>query len=191
MTCAGYADDGAPGPRLQYGPTYYGAFVLDPEGNSVEAVHRRPSRDDGTVIDHLWLRVADLAVSTRFYAAVAPAVGHRAERLGDRTMIRGDGASFSVVEGTPSANVQLAFGAPDRESVDWFHEAGLTEGLQSARRPESGRAPPGLLGAYLAEARRQRDRGQGGLPRPLAGRSAGAYTGSLCAGTTSPRSAAR
>src|SRR5215203_5732270 len=36
---AGYRDDGAPGPRTQYGPTYYGAFLLDPDGNSVEAVH--------------------------------------------------------------------------------------------------------------------------------------------------------
>src|SRR3954468_12009515 len=36
---AGYRDDGAPGPRTQYGPTYYGGFLLDPDGNSVEAVH--------------------------------------------------------------------------------------------------------------------------------------------------------
>ena len=31
---AGYRDDGAPGPRTQYGPTYYGGFLLDPDGNS-------------------------------------------------------------------------------------------------------------------------------------------------------------
>ena len=35
----GYRDDGAPGPRTVYGPDYYGGFVLDPDGNSVEAVH--------------------------------------------------------------------------------------------------------------------------------------------------------
>jgi catechol 2,3-dioxygenase-like lactoylglutathione lyase family enzyme len=35
---AGYRDDGAPGPRTQYAPTYYGGFLLDPDGNSVEAV---------------------------------------------------------------------------------------------------------------------------------------------------------
>jgi len=35
---AGGADAGAPGPRVEYHPTYYGAFVLDPDGNSVEAV---------------------------------------------------------------------------------------------------------------------------------------------------------
>jgi len=36
---AGYRDDGAPGPRTHYGSTYYGGFLLDPDGNSVEAVH--------------------------------------------------------------------------------------------------------------------------------------------------------
>lgn len=35
---AGGTDDGAPGPRPHYGPTYFGAFLLDPDGNSVEAV---------------------------------------------------------------------------------------------------------------------------------------------------------
>ena len=35
---AGYADNGAPGPRPEYGPHYYGGFVLDPDGNNVEAV---------------------------------------------------------------------------------------------------------------------------------------------------------
>ena len=30
-------DDGAPGPRPQYGPGYYGAFVRDPDGNKIEA----------------------------------------------------------------------------------------------------------------------------------------------------------
>lgn len=35
---AGYADNGAPGERPQYHPGYYGAFLLDPDGNNVEAV---------------------------------------------------------------------------------------------------------------------------------------------------------
>jgi len=35
---AGGVDNGAAGPRPQYHPGYYGAFVLDPDGNNVEAV---------------------------------------------------------------------------------------------------------------------------------------------------------
>lgn len=34
---AGGRDNGAPGLRPQYHPGYYGAFVLDPDGNNVEA----------------------------------------------------------------------------------------------------------------------------------------------------------
>jgi catechol 2,3-dioxygenase-like lactoylglutathione lyase family enzyme len=40
---AGGTDNGPPGVREVYHPTYYGAFVLDPDGYNVEAVcHRRP-----------------------------------------------------------------------------------------------------------------------------------------------------
>jgi catechol 2,3-dioxygenase-like lactoylglutathione lyase family enzyme len=40
---AGGRDNGAPGLRPHYGPTYYGAFVFDPDGNNVEAVCRAPA----------------------------------------------------------------------------------------------------------------------------------------------------
>jgi catechol 2,3-dioxygenase-like lactoylglutathione lyase family enzyme len=39
---AGGRDNGAPGLRPQYHTDYYGAFVLDPDGNNIEAVCHRP-----------------------------------------------------------------------------------------------------------------------------------------------------
>lgn len=39
---AGGKDNGAPGLRPDYHPHYYGAFVIDPEGNNVEAVCHAP-----------------------------------------------------------------------------------------------------------------------------------------------------
>jgi catechol 2,3-dioxygenase-like lactoylglutathione lyase family enzyme len=39
---AGGRDNGAPGLRPHYHPNHYGAFVLDPDGNNIEAVCRRP-----------------------------------------------------------------------------------------------------------------------------------------------------
>jgi len=40
---AGGTDNGPPGLRLDYHPNYYGAFVLDPEGNNIEVVcHAAP-----------------------------------------------------------------------------------------------------------------------------------------------------
>jgi hypothetical protein len=35
---AGGRDNGAPGLRPHYGPNYYAAFVLDPDGANIEAV---------------------------------------------------------------------------------------------------------------------------------------------------------
>ncbi|MEM8750553.1 MAG: VOC family protein [Pseudomonadota bacterium] len=39
---AGGTDNGAPGVRSHYHENYYGAFVLDPDGNNIEAVCHRP-----------------------------------------------------------------------------------------------------------------------------------------------------
>lgn len=38
----GGRDNGAPGIRAHYHPDYYGAFVLDPDGNNIEAVCHKP-----------------------------------------------------------------------------------------------------------------------------------------------------
>ena len=38
---AGGRDNGGPGPRPDYGETYFAAFVIDPDGNNVEAVWMR------------------------------------------------------------------------------------------------------------------------------------------------------
>lgn len=42
---AGGTDNGAPGLRPQYHPEYYGAFVLDPDGNNIEAVCHAPGSE--------------------------------------------------------------------------------------------------------------------------------------------------
>lgn len=38
---AGGKDNGAPGIREHYGPNYYSAFVIDPDGHNIEAVCRK------------------------------------------------------------------------------------------------------------------------------------------------------
>ena len=48
---AGGRDHGAPGLRPEYHPGYYGAFVLDPDGNNVEAVfHGLAARSASSVV---------------------------------------------------------------------------------------------------------------------------------------------
>jgi catechol 2,3-dioxygenase-like lactoylglutathione lyase family enzyme len=41
---AGGTDNGKPGPRPNYGPHYYAAFVKDPEDNNIEVVCYAPQR---------------------------------------------------------------------------------------------------------------------------------------------------
>jgi catechol 2,3-dioxygenase-like lactoylglutathione lyase family enzyme len=41
---AGAKDNGAPGPR-DFAPNYYAAFVIDPDGNNIEAASRRAEPD--------------------------------------------------------------------------------------------------------------------------------------------------
>src|SRR5437588_11858081 len=61
-TEAGYRDDGPPGPRPQYSDDYYGAFLLDPDGNSAEAVNHGGTSRSGTVGPPA-IRVAELHAS--------------------------------------------------------------------------------------------------------------------------------
>ena len=152
MRDAGYANLGSPGPRPEYSPTYYGAFVADPAGNSIEAVHHR-ARSGGRTVDHVWLRTGNLEAATLFYEAVAPTVGYRVTRLRDRTRVHREGAaSVSFVPGDPTENVHLAFAAPDASTVDSFHRAGLDAGFTSLGEPgERPQYHPGYYGAYLAD----------------------------------------
>ena len=151
LTAAGYESDGEPGPRPAYGPDYYGGFVLDPAGNSIEAVNNGPRRQPG-VIDHLWLRTRSLEESSRFYEAVCPAVNHTVERYDGRTQIRGSGATFSIVEGPPTENLHLAFEALDRETVAAFHVAGVAAGFASNGAPgERPEYHAGYYGAFLLD----------------------------------------
>jgi catechol 2,3-dioxygenase-like lactoylglutathione lyase family enzyme len=151
LTEAGHESDGAPGPRLGYGPDYYGGFVLDQAGNSIEAVNNGPRRQPG-VIDHLWLRTRSLEDATRFYEAVCPAVHHSVERYDGRTQIRGSGATFSIVEGPPTEHLHLAFEAPDRETVIAFHEAGIDAGFASNGAPgERTQYHAGYYAAFLTD----------------------------------------
>jgi catechol 2,3-dioxygenase-like lactoylglutathione lyase family enzyme len=133
---AGYESDGEPGLRPQYSEDYYGAFLLDPDGNSVEAVHHGSLREGGNV-DHLWIRVSDLDAATRFYETVSPAAGFRAGReLDGRTQFACMSGSFSVVAGAPvTENVHLAFAASDDETVERFHREATAAGYRSNGAP--------------------------------------------------------
>jgi len=150
-TEAGYRDDGAPGWRPQYREDYYGAFLIDPDGNSVEAVHHGAMRGGG--IDHLWIRVADVAAAKRFYEVVAPFAGLR---LKDDTAARarfvGGSGSFSLVAGAPTQPFHLAFPADDDAVVDAFHRVATAAGYRDNGHPgERPEYHDGYYGAFVLD----------------------------------------
>ncbi|HEX6388421.1 MAG TPA: VOC family protein [Solirubrobacteraceae bacterium] len=148
---AGYEDDGAPGPRPEYGDDYWGAFLLDPDGNSVEAARHdeTPGRD---LIDHLWVRVSDLAASRRFYERLAPHAGLRLRDVEGRVHAGGARSSFALLEGAPTRNLHWAFPAASNDAVDAFHAdlvaAGYRDNGAPGERPEYH---AGYYGAFVLD----------------------------------------
>jgi catechol 2,3-dioxygenase-like lactoylglutathione lyase family enzyme len=151
-TEAGYVDDGAPGPRPEYRDDYYGAFLLDPDGNSAEAVHHGAMRTGG-IIDHLWLRAADVAAAKAFYETVAPHAGLRLKTdEPDHAQFVGSSGSFSLVPGRPTEAVHLAFPASDDETVRRFHAVATERGYRDNGGP--GERPiyhAGYVGAFVLD----------------------------------------
>jgi catechol 2,3-dioxygenase-like lactoylglutathione lyase family enzyme len=151
-TEAGYREDGAPGLRTQYREDYYGAFLLDPDGNSAEAVHHGALRQGGA-IDHLWIRVADVAAAKQFYEAVAPHAGFRlGHDSAERAQFAGASGSFSLVAGTPTEHVHMAFPVPDNATVEAFHRAVIEAGYRDNGPPrERPIYHHGYFGAYVLD----------------------------------------
>jgi catechol 2,3-dioxygenase-like lactoylglutathione lyase family enzyme len=150
---AGHPDAGAPGPRPQYREDYYGAFLRDPDGNSTEAVHHGGMRPDGH-LDHLWLRVADLAQAAAFYEEIAPFSGfERASAAPGRVQFAGAGSTFTLVAGEPvTEHVHLAFPADDDAVVRAFHHTALAAGHRDNGAPgERAVYHPGYYGAFVLD----------------------------------------
>jgi catechol 2,3-dioxygenase-like lactoylglutathione lyase family enzyme len=153
---AGYRDDGAPGRSTVDGLDHYGGFLLDPDGNSAGAVHTE--RDDPVPdgwVDHVWIRVRDLAASKRFYTTIAASAGLE---LGvdepDRVQLNGAGHSFSLIddERPHTEHLHVAFPAQDDATVRSFHAAALAAGYEDHGGPgERAVYHPGYYGAFVLD----------------------------------------
>ena len=152
---AGYASDGKPGRRPEYGEDYYGGFLLDPDGNSVEAVHHDTRRADG-FLDHLWIRVADLEASRAFHELVGRFAGFGVDSVrGELVQFKpGDRpGSYSILrdERPVTGPFHLAFPAPEAAVRDW-HASALAAGHPDHGAP--GERPgyhAGYYGAYVLD----------------------------------------
>jgi catechol 2,3-dioxygenase-like lactoylglutathione lyase family enzyme len=153
---AGYRDDGAPGTRVIQGENYYSRFLLDADANSAGAVHteREDPAPDGSV-DHLWIRVRDLAASKRFYTTIAPYAGLRiAVDKPDQVQVAGENFSFSLIDqvGPLTEHFHIAFPAQDDATVRAFHAAALAAGYEDHGGPgERAVYHPGYYAAFVLD----------------------------------------
>jgi catechol 2,3-dioxygenase-like lactoylglutathione lyase family enzyme len=152
-TEAGYEDAGAPGPRPRYQEDYYGAFLRDPDGNSIEAVHRAGMRRGGNV-DHVWIRVADVRRAATFYKTIAPFADlHVSEDEPELARFGGKTGSFTLVaDGPATENLHMAFPTDDDTAIRRFHEAATAGGYRDHGVPgERPQYHPGYYAAYVLD----------------------------------------
>jgi catechol 2,3-dioxygenase-like lactoylglutathione lyase family enzyme len=102
----------------------------------------------GRLIDHLHLRVADLSASRRFYEACAAALGLELAQAPDHFVL--DELFVDAADDAVS-HVHLAFQAPDRATVDRWHQAGLAAGGRDNGAPGERPYHPGYYAAFLLD----------------------------------------
>ena len=149
---AGHPDDGEPGPRPQYREDYYGSFLRDPDDNSAEAVHHGVAHRR-RVVDHLWLRVADVAAARAFYETIAPHAGFDIRVHGpDHVQCSAATGSFSLVAGDrPTENAHVAFPAMGGRRRRLPRRRGRRRLPRQWRAGRAGPVPPGYYGAYVLD----------------------------------------
>ena len=104
-------------------------------------------------LDHLWIRVADVAAARDFYAAIAPYAGIRLNHdTPELAQFQFSDGSFSLVAGTPTENVHLAFGTDDDAAVEGFHATATALGYADHGAPgERPEYHPGYFAAFVLD----------------------------------------
>ena len=108
-----------------------------------------PEAHAGRLLNHVHLRVADLEASRRFYGAVLRAVGREITGEGDGWFASDE--LFVSADGPPTRALHVAFQAPDRETVERFHEAGLGAGGRDNGVAGERGYHPGYYASYVLD----------------------------------------
>jgi catechol 2,3-dioxygenase-like lactoylglutathione lyase family enzyme len=103
----------------------------------------------GRLIDHVHLRVKDLAASKRFYRAVLATVGVNIQHESD-TAFAADELYIDAADDYVT-RLHLAFQARTREDVNAFHVAGLANGGTDNGKPVERHYHPGYYAAFVLD----------------------------------------
>jgi catechol 2,3-dioxygenase-like lactoylglutathione lyase family enzyme len=109
----------------------------------------------GRLIDHIQLVVRDLPASRRFYEAVLAVMGVPISGEGDgffwadELVVSSADSPVALVQLT--GRVHLAFQAPDRQTVNAFHEAGIAAGGRDNGAPGERSYHPGYYAAFVLD----------------------------------------
>ena len=103
----------------------------------------------GRLLDHVHLRVRDLEASKRFYRVALRSLGRELSWESDWAFSADE--LFVSADGEPTERLHLAFQAPDRETVDRFHEALLATGAIDNGLPGERDYHPGYYAAYVLD----------------------------------------
>lgn len=104
----------------------------------------------GRLIDHVHLRVSDLDASKRFYRAVFAALGKPDVLVEGEGHFSADELWVDKADGYAS-RVHLAFQAPDRATVEAFHQAAVAAGGRDNGAPGERKYHPGYYGAFVLD----------------------------------------
>ena len=97
--------------------------------------------------------MAAVAPAKSFYETIAPYAGLSVrDDSPDRVQFAGSSGSFSLVPGTPTENVHLAFPTDDDADVQRFHQAATNAGYPNNGPPgERPQYHPGYYAAYVLD----------------------------------------
>jgi catechol 2,3-dioxygenase-like lactoylglutathione lyase family enzyme len=102
----------------------------------------------GRLIDHVHLRVRDLATAKRFYKAVLEALGRAATSETDDHLAADE---LWIDPGETPSRVHLAFQTPDRETVHRFHVAARAAGGRDNGASGERHYHPGYYAAFVLD----------------------------------------
>lgn len=126
------------------------SFAMGARRLAANAVPTAPVYQRGRLIDHVHLRVSDLAASKRFYRAVLEAIGRGDAIAEAEDHFSADELWIDRADG-PVSRVHLAFQAPNRETVQAFHRAALAAGGRDNGAPGERSYHPGYYAAFALD----------------------------------------